>query len=89
MQAKPPGSRRIGGPPGAMLRSRRAPWLMTSHFGTSHWRLDLLRFLVAVGALLISSGAALSDAALEIKIGYLREAPSQNPDFADRRAGRQ
>jgi ABC transporter substrate binding protein (PQQ-dependent alcohol dehydrogenase system) len=37
----------------------------------------LLRFLVAVGALLISSGAVLSGPALEIKIGYLREAPSR------------
>jgi ABC transporter substrate binding protein (PQQ-dependent alcohol dehydrogenase system) len=37
----------------------------------------LLRFLVAAGALMISSGAALSDATLEIKIGYLREAPSR------------
>jgi ABC transporter substrate binding protein (PQQ-dependent alcohol dehydrogenase system) len=37
----------------------------------------LLRFVIAVGALLVSSGAGLSDAALEIKIGYLREAPSR------------
>lgn len=42
-----------------------------------NWRLDSLRFLVGAFALVVSSGTALSDQALDIKIGYLREAPSR------------
>jgi ABC transporter substrate binding protein (PQQ-dependent alcohol dehydrogenase system) len=37
----------------------------------------LLRLLVAVCALMVSIGTGLSDQPLEIKIGYLREAPSR------------
>ncbi len=37
----------------------------------------MLRLLVAVSALMVSSGAALSDQPLEIKIGYLRETASR------------
>ena len=42
-----------------------------------NWRLDSLRLLVGAFALVVSSGTALSDQALDIKIGYLREAPSR------------
>jgi ABC transporter substrate binding protein (PQQ-dependent alcohol dehydrogenase system) len=42
-----------------------------------NWRLDSLRFLVGAFALVVLSGTALSDQALDIKIGYLREAPSR------------
>ena len=38
---------------------------------------DLLRLLVVVCALVASSGPSLSDPPLEIKIGYLRQAPSR------------
>jgi len=37
----------------------------------------LLRLLVGICALIVLSGTALSDQPLEIKIGYLREAPSR------------
>jgi ABC transporter substrate binding protein (PQQ-dependent alcohol dehydrogenase system) len=37
----------------------------------------LLRLLVAVCALIVSGGAGRSDQALEIRIGYLRQAPSR------------
>ena len=37
----------------------------------------MLRLMVAVWALMISSGAGLSDQPLEIKIGYLHQAPSK------------
>jgi ABC transporter substrate binding protein (PQQ-dependent alcohol dehydrogenase system) len=40
-------------------------------------RRDLLRLLVGACALVASSGAGLSDQPLEIKIGYLRQAPSR------------
>jgi len=58
---------------------RRLERRVFRNFASCTWRgrLDLLRFLVAAGALLISSGAALSDSPLEIKIGYLREVPSR------------
>ena len=46
-------------------------------FETSHGRHNLLRILLAVCILAISSGAALSDQPLEIKIGYLRQLPSK------------
>jgi ABC transporter substrate binding protein (PQQ-dependent alcohol dehydrogenase system) len=42
-----------------------------------HWRLDLLRLLVGVCALVALSGPGLSDQPLEIKIGYLHQAPSR------------
>jgi ABC transporter substrate binding protein (PQQ-dependent alcohol dehydrogenase system) len=37
----------------------------------------LLRFFVALGALLLSGAAVFSDPAVEIRIGYLRQAPSR------------
>src|ERR1700761_2328972 len=42
-----------------------------------HWRSDLLRLLAGACALVASSGTALSDPPLEIKIGYLHQAPSR------------
>src|SRR5665213_2271734 len=48
-----------------------------TRFRTLHGRRDLLRLLVGVCALVALSGTALSDQPLEIKIGYLREAPSR------------
>jgi ABC transporter substrate binding protein (PQQ-dependent alcohol dehydrogenase system) len=42
-----------------------------------HWRLDLLRLLAGVCALVALSGPGLSDQPLEIKIGYLYQAPSR------------
>jgi ABC transporter substrate binding protein (PQQ-dependent alcohol dehydrogenase system) len=42
-----------------------------------NWRPDWLRLLIGAFALVVSSGTALSDPALDIKIGYLREAPSR------------
>ncbi len=45
---------------------------------SSLWRHKLLRVLVAVCALLVSSGTGLSaDQQLEIKLGYLRQKPSK------------
>jgi ABC transporter substrate binding protein (PQQ-dependent alcohol dehydrogenase system) len=44
---------------------------------TLHWRRDLLRLLATVCALIALSAAGLSDQPLEIKIGYLRQAPSR------------
>src|ERR1700732_791383 len=43
----------------------------------SHWRRGLFRILVALCALVIWSGAGLADQPLEIKIGYLHQAPSR------------
>ncbi len=37
----------------------------------------MLRFFVALGALLLSGAAVFSDPAVEIRIGYLRQAPSR------------
>src|ERR1700730_15436604 len=42
-----------------------------------HWRIDLLRLLISVFALLALSGTGLSDQPMEIKIGYLHQAPSR------------
>jgi ABC transporter substrate binding protein (PQQ-dependent alcohol dehydrogenase system) len=42
-----------------------------------HWRLDLLRLVIGVFALVALSGTGLSDQPLEIKIGYLYQAPSR------------
>jgi ABC transporter substrate binding protein (PQQ-dependent alcohol dehydrogenase system) len=42
-----------------------------------HWSRDLLRFLVGVCALIVLGGAGLADQPLEIKIGYLHQAPSR------------
>ena len=42
-----------------------------------HGRPNLLRLLLAVWALIASSGVALSDQPQEIKIGYLRQVPSR------------
>jgi ABC transporter substrate binding protein (PQQ-dependent alcohol dehydrogenase system) len=44
---------------------------------TRHGRLDLFRLLLGVCALIAIGGAALSDQPLEIKIGYLHQAPSR------------
>src|SRR5260370_41835770 len=40
-------------------------------------RRDLLRLLLGICALIAFGGAGLSDQSLEIKIGYLRQAPSK------------
>jgi ABC transporter substrate binding protein (PQQ-dependent alcohol dehydrogenase system) len=42
-----------------------------------YWRLDVLRFLAGVFALVAFSGTALSDQPLEVRIGYLHQAPSR------------
>ena len=42
-----------------------------------YWRRNLLRLLLAVCALMASGRVALSDQPQEIKIGYLRQAPSK------------
>src|ERR1700734_1554235 len=42
-----------------------------------HWRLDLLRLLIGVLALIALSGTGRSDQPLDIKIGYLHQAPSR------------
>ena len=52
-----------------MLRRKRT--------ATSHGRNDLLRLLVGLCALLALSGAGSADQPLDIKIGYLHEAPSR------------
>src|SRR5580693_7778631 len=44
---------------------------------TSHGRFDLLRILLGFFALVALNGTGLSDQPLEIKIGYLRQAPSR------------
>src|SRR5580692_2062485 len=44
---------------------------------TSHGRFDLLRVLLGFFALVALNGTGLSDQPLEIKIGYLRQAPSR------------
>src|ERR1700686_4377509 len=54
-----------------MLQCSRATGLVRTL-----WRHDLLRLLVVVCALIASSGAGLADP-VEIKIGYLRQAPSR------------
>jgi ABC transporter substrate binding protein (PQQ-dependent alcohol dehydrogenase system) len=43
----------------------------------AHWRLDLFRLVIGAFALVAMSGTGLSDQPLEIKIGYLRQAPSR------------
>src|SRR5271165_262599 len=43
----------------------------------SHGRLDLLRLLIGVVALIALGGPGLTDQGPEIKIGYLRQAPSR------------
>src|ERR1700734_3392825 len=57
-----------------MLRRNRTG---VSRVRTVHWRLDLLRLLIRVFALVALSGTGLSDQPLEIKIGYLHQAPSR------------
>src|SRR6202045_4395241 len=44
---------------------------------TPYGRCDLLQLLLGICALIASGGAGLSDPSLEIKIGYLRQAPSK------------
>src|SRR5258708_15985027 len=44
---------------------------------TPYGRRDLLRLLLGICALIAFGGAGLSDQSLEIKIGYLRQAPSK------------
>jgi hypothetical protein len=44
---------------------------------TSHGRVDLLRLLVGVFAVILLGGTGLGDQVPDIKIGYLRQAPSR------------
>jgi ABC transporter substrate binding protein (PQQ-dependent alcohol dehydrogenase system) len=57
-----------------MLRRNRAG---VQGVRTLHWRLDLLRLLIGVLVLATLSGPVRSDQPLEIKIGYLHQAPSR------------
>ena len=57
-----------------MLRRNQASALSVR---TLHWRLDLLRLLIGVFALVALSGTGWSDQPMEIKIGYLHQAPSR------------
>src|ERR1700692_945800 len=56
-----------------MLRRNR----VMRNVRTWYWRLDLLRLLLGFVALVAMSGTGLSDQPLEIKIGYLHQAPSR------------
>ena len=56
-----------------MLRRNR----VMQNVRTWHWRLDLLRLLLGFVALVALTGTGLSDQPLEIKIGYLHQAPSR------------
>src|SRR5260370_42235443 len=58
--------------------ARRGKWSTFSRARvTEKTEEDVLRLLLGICALIASIGAGLSDEALEIKIGYLREAPSR------------
>src|SRR5216684_151338 len=57
-----------------MLRCNQTAWPARR---ASHWRRDLFRILFALCALVTWSGAGLADQPLEIKIGYLHQAPSR------------
>jgi ABC transporter substrate binding protein (PQQ-dependent alcohol dehydrogenase system) len=56
-----------------MLRRNRAMW----NVRILYWRLDLLRLLIGFFALIALCGTGLSAQPLEIKIGYLHQAPSR------------
>jgi ABC transporter substrate binding protein (PQQ-dependent alcohol dehydrogenase system) len=56
-----------------MLRRNRAIW----NVRILYWRLDLLRLLIGFFALIALCGTGLSAQPLEIKIGYLHQAPSR------------
>ena len=60
-----------------MLRRNRGQRMESPNFRILHGRLDLLRLLMSIFALVAFCGTGLSDQPLEIKVGYLHQAPSR------------
>src|SRR5450631_2611855 len=60
-----------------MIGERYCGAIGPAYVRTLHWRLDLLRLLIGVFAFFALTGTGLSDQPLEIKIGYLHQAPSR------------